>query len=313
MDSSKQHTLKKEYHFEGNGLHTGRMSSMTVCPAPAGSGITFVRLDLPEGENTLSASADCVTLTRRSTTLSSGKVSVKTVEHLLSALYALGVDNAIVKLSQVEAPILDGSAKPYADAFSSDGLEEQDAARIFIEVREPVNYKDDSTGSEITILPADNFETDVTIDFHDSVIGVQKAYYEDGMDFTHEIAPCRTFCFLKEVMHLLVLGLIKGGSLDDAIVVCDRPVNNITLWYLKRVFGVRDIKRVPEGYLSNVKLHFDNECARHKLLDVIGDFALSGHPIKGRIVAYKPGHKINTAAVKLLTDIYKDQNLNSVQ
>jgi UDP-3-O-[3-hydroxymyristoyl] N-acetylglucosamine deacetylase/3-hydroxyacyl-[acyl-carrier-protein] dehydratase len=313
MDFSKQHTLIKEYSFEGNGLHTGRMSRMTLCPAGPDSGITFVRLDLPQGENTISASADNVTLTRRSTTLASGKASVKTVEHLLSALYALGVDNATVRMSQAEAPILDGSSKPYADAISADGLEEQSEPRKFIVIADVVNYKDEATGSEISILPADKFETDVTIDFHDSVIGVQKAYYEDGMDFTREIAPCRTFCFLHEIMHLLLLGLIRGGSLDDAIVVCDRPVSGVTMWYLKRVFGVRDIKRAPEGYLSNVKLHFDNECARHKLLDVIGDFALAGHPIKGRIVAYKPGHKINTTAVKLLMDIYHDNNLNSVK
>lgn len=302
MNRQNQHSLKKSYRFEGKGVHSGIVSVLEIAPAPADSGIVFVRTDLPEGENRVRAVAENVNLTERSTTIACGNAKVQTAEHLLSALYCLGVDNATVRISSAEAPILDGSAKPYADAISADGLEEQAAPRRYLVVSGPMHYRDEKSGSEITVEPCDRFELDVTVDYGGSVFGVQEAHYDSDMDYVREIAPCRTFCFLREVEYLLSLNLIKGGDLDNAIVVCDSEVSAGTLAHLEKVFGVKGLKGTPEGYLSNVSLHFPNECARHKLLDVTGDFALAGLPIKGRITAYKPGHGVNTAAVRYLRE-----------
>ncbi|MCI2082011.1 MAG: UDP-3-O-acyl-N-acetylglucosamine deacetylase [Bacteroidales bacterium] len=304
IDPGRQHTVRREYGFEGKGLHTGLFSQILICPAAADSGIVFQRTDLSGGSNMIRAVAENVKLTERSTTLACGPVKVQTAEHLLSALYCLGIDNALIKISGDEAPILDGSAKPYADAISADGLLEQDASRKYIVVDKPLHYKDCNSDSEISIFPSDSFEIDITADYGSKVFGIQKAHYDSGMDYAAEIALCRTFCFLREVEYLLSLDLIKGGDLSNAIVVCDTPVSAGTLAHLEDIFGIKGLARVPEGYLSNVKLHFDNECARHKLLDVTGDFALAGYPLKARIEAYKPGHGINTSAVRYLREQY---------
>ena len=213
-----QKTLKNTYTFEGRGLHSGKMSHMKVCPAPVNTGIRFHRTDLGE-DAFVDAIAENVSLTSRSTTISKGKVSVSTIEHLLSALTGLGVDNALIEVDNVEVPILDGSAEYYVKAIYPDGLEEQDAERKYIEIGSEFTYKDEKTGSYIKLIPDDHPSYEVTIDFNSRVLGVQTVKWDPSMDYVHEIAPCRTFCFLHEIQLLASLGLIKGGDVENAIVV----------------------------------------------------------------------------------------------
>ena len=269
----KQHTLKTACSFRGRGLHTGRPVTLEVLPAPAGHGIVFQRTDL-RGEPCVPARIGRVGRTRRRTSLVAGRVRIQTPEHLLSALYALGVDNALVRLDAAEVPILDGSARPYADAFLATGLEAQDAERIPIVVAKPFVFADTRSGSVIRFDPADDFSVEVTIDFPSKVIGVQRARFDAATDYAGQVAPARTFCFKKEVRMLRLTGLIRGGSLDNALVVDE-----------------------PRGFVGDPVLYFDNEPARHKLLDLLGDLSLAGRPIRGKISAYKPGHRINTRAL----------------
>ena len=268
----KQHTLKSSLSFSGIGLHTGKPVQMRLSPAPVGFGICFNRTDLGAS---LPACLEHVGQTRRSTSLESRGVKVITPEHLLSALYGLGVDNALVDLDAPEVPILDGSAKPYADAILKTGLVEQDAERDSLVVDKPFRYEDRRSDSYVSIEPFDGTCFDVTIDFNSRVVGVQRACFDLSADYAREIAPCRTFCFLQEIDLLLKFGLIKGGSLDNALVIDE-----------------------PKGYVGDKKLYFDNELARHKLLDLMGDFSLLGRPFRGKVTAYKPGHKVNTQALK---------------
>ncbi len=269
----KQHTLKESYTFRGRGLHTGKAVEMHLLPAPENQGILFRRTDLP-GEPSVAASVDNVGRTHRSTTLTANGVRILTPEHLLSALYGLGVDNATVCLDAPEVPALDGCGRHYADAILADGLEEQSAERRMLVVRKPCVYEDPLSGSRIAFEPADGFEIDLTVDFRARAIGVQKARWDASSDYARDIAPCRTFCFLREVLPLRLAGLIRGGTLDNALVVRGG------------------------GFVGRPKLHFDNEPARHKLLDLLGDLSLAGRPIQGRITAYKPGHQANTQALR---------------
>lgn len=272
----KQHTLSRTYTFEGVGLHSGRHVRISLCPAPEGTGIVFRRIDLQGAE--VRADASNFHNGARSTSLKSGKVEVCTVEHLLSAFAGLGVDNAVVEMDGAEIPILDGSAKPFAEAIVADGLAEQTAEREVITVREPFEYKDDRRGSYLRIEPASATSYHVKIDFNSKVLGVQEASF-DGSGYPDAIAPSRTFCFKREIRWLRLLGLIKGGSLDNALVIDE-----------------------PDAYLGSKPI-FENECARHKLLDLIGDFSLAGKPIVGRITAFKPGHKFNVTALKAFLEI----------
>lgn len=269
----KQHTLNAPCLFTGKGLHSGKSVSMQVLPAAAGTGIRFHRKDLGPSAF-LQASAEYVKQTRRSTSLSHDGVKVVTSEHLLSALYASGIDNALVELDAPEIPILDGSARPYAEAFAACGLAELDAPRTCIPVERTFVYEDPKSGSRITIEPADAPSFEVTVDFPSKFVGIQHARYDAGTDYIREIAPCRTFCFYQEIGLLLKLGLIKGGGLDNALVIDEN-----------------------RGYLGGKTPYFDNEPARHKLLDLMGDFALAGRPILAKVTAYKPGHKVNTQAL----------------
>ena len=270
----KQQTLNSTYTFTGKGLHTGKPVTMQLLPAPQDYGIVFQRTDLGSGVE-VHARVENVIQTRRCTTLSERGVKIMTAEHLLSALYALGVDNVLVQIDAAEVPILDGSARPYVEAFLEHGLMKQPADRRPIVVERPFVYENPKIGSRIAFEPADRFSVDVTIDFKSQVIGVQRAHFDDAVDFGREIAPCRTFCFRKEILMLRLLGLIKGGSLDNALVVDE-----------------------PRGYVGDPTLLFPDEPARHKLLDLLGDLALAGRPIQGRVTAYKPGHKTNTNALK---------------
>lgn len=302
----KQNTLKKEYVFSGKGLHSGRFATMTLKPAPVNTGIRFIRTDIGP-DATVDALAENVSSTARSTTISNGKAVVGTIEHLLSAMTGMGVDNVIVEIDGAEVPVLDGSAKPYADAIAPDGLAVQDAPRRYVEVTEKIEYRNPQTGAYLTIEPADTFSYDVTIDFNSKVLGIQSARFDAGTDYIREISACRTFCFFHEVEYLLANNLIKGGDVDNALVIVEHP---ITVEQLKNVcshIGKPELK-VKNGYL-NESLHFENECARHKLLDLIGDLRLTGGFLKAKVTAYKSGHTINTAVAALVRDSIK-KNIN---
>lgn len=304
--SENQKTLKRDYIFEGKGLHSGLKVTMRVSPAPAGTGILFHREDLGP-DAVIGAVADYVTTTQRGTTLEKGDIRISTIEHLLSAFSGMGVDNALVTLNAPEAPILDGSALPYVQAFGADGLVEQDAPRTYYEIKEKISYRDESSGSEIVIEPDNGFSVDLTIDFNSHVLGVQKVHYDEGTDYAAEVAPCRTFVFFHELEFLFRNNLIKGGDLENAVVIVEHPVPEEDLARMAALFNVEKVDRLPDGYLDNVKLHFPDECARHKLLDLIGDFSLIGYRIKGKITADKSGHKINTTVARIVREMIKKE------
>lgn len=294
----KQRTLKKTYYFEGKGLHTGRFAHMSIGPAPVNTGIRFQRVDLGD-DAFVDALAENVSSTARSTTINCGRVKVGTIEHILSALTGLGVDNALVKIDSVEAPILDGSASAYVGAIAPDGLEEQDAERVWVEISEPLEYRNPKSGSFIRVEPADSFSCESTIDFNSRVLGVQTVKWDETVDYVSEIAPCRTFCFFHEIYRLALFGLVKGGDVDNAIVIVEKPVRPRQLRLMAKLFRQPTGLTVSEsGYLSNLVLRFQDECGRHKLLDLLGDLRLSGGFLKARITAYKPGHKANTTIAK---------------
>lgn len=292
----KQQTLLKTYDFEGKGLHTGKYAHVTLRPAPVDTGIVFVRTDL--GGLRVPALAENVSSTSRSTTISCGKASVGTIEHLMSAFTGLGVDNAIVEIDNKEMPILDGSARFYAEAISADGLQEQDAERRWLTFDHEIRIENKKTGSYIVITPSEEPSVQLTIDFNSRVLGVQTVTWTPDTDFSTEIAPCRTFCFLHEVQLLATLGLVKGGDVENAIVVVEKPISEKALRRLARRFGQPLLSVTPEGYLSNLTLRFSDECGRHKLLDLLGDLRLAGAFLKARVVAYKPGHALNTEAAR---------------
>ncbi len=297
--TDKQHTLKCKYTFKGKGLHTGRNVTMVLEPAPAGHGIKFRRTDLGD-DAVIDALVDYVTTTARGTTLEKGDVKISTLEHLMATFNGLGVDNALVSIDAQEVPILDGSAKPYVDAICKDGLEEQDAPRKYVEFKEKIVYKDEKSGSEIVIMPDDHFSVDLMIDFNSKVLGNQYSRLDETTDFAKDIAPCRTFVFFHELEPLFRNNLIKGGDLDNAIVIVEHPVPQEELDRLAGVFNTSSLERAPEGYLNHLELRFQNECARHKLLDLMGDFSLVGAPIKAKVIAYKSGHRINTEVARVI-------------
>ncbi len=301
-----QHTLKASVSLSGIGLHTGKKVSMTLQPAPVNHGFKFKRIDL-EGQPVINADADAVTSTQRGTTIQYGDAQVSTVEHTLSAFIGSNLDNVLVEIDGPEAPILDGSAIQIIRAIEKVGIEEQDAKRDYFEIEEPISYKDELTGSELLALPADDYQITTMIDFNSPVLGQQYASLEDFADYKSEIAPCRTFVFLHEVEKLLSLNLIKGGDLDNAIVIVDRVMEQDDLDRLAKKLNKPSIKVDQEGILNTTDLHFSNEPARHKLLDVIGDMALIGKHIKGKIVATKPGHTVNVQFAKKLKKLYKAQ------
>ena len=302
----RQHTLAEEAALSGVGLHTGRQVTLTFRPAAPGHGLKFQRIDR-EGEPVIPADVAHVSATRRGTTLARHGASVSTVEHALSALVGHGIDNALVTLDGPEAPILDGSAGPYFEAIAAAGTVEQDADREYFEVEEPIEYRDEATGAELVAMPADGFEVTTMIDFDSRVLGPQYATMASLDDYGAEIAHARTFVFLHEIEALLSQDLIKGGSLDNAVVIAERPVGEAELAELARKLGRDSVAVESSGVLNTTKLKYQNEPARHKLLDVIGDLALIGAPIKGKIVARKPGHGPNTAFAKVLKEAFKQQ------
>lgn len=291
-----QQTLRKSYLFEGKGLHTGRIARMKVSPAPADTGIVFKRIDLGD-DAMVEALAENVSNTARSTTISKGDTSVSTIEHILSALTGMGVDNALIEIDNIEVPILDGSAKPYIEAIWKDGFLEQDAPRRYIELKETVEVINEK-GSVVRLEPADDFSYDIKIDFNSKVLGVQHAQWNSSIVYPEEIGVCRTFVFFHEIEFLFNNGLVKGGDVDNAIVIVEHPVSKEQIDNMSRLFNVPSLEVREDGYLSNLQLRFTNECARHKLLDLIGDLRLCGGFLKAKITAEKAGHGINTTAAK---------------
>ena len=291
----KQQTLVREYRFEGRGLHTGRYAHVVLCPAPENTGLRFLRTDIGLE---IPALASNVSRTDRSTTVSLGGESVVTIEHLMSALTGLGIDNALVKIDNLEVPILDGSAEEYVRAIVPDGVRIQHEDRKYIELPEAVEVHDMQTGSWVRLEPSDRFSLEVTVDFGSKVLGVQHASWSENHDYAGQVAPCRTFCFFHELEALASRGLVKGGDVDNAIVIVENPVTHEQIQGRCALFGQAGLAVTDSGYLSNLKLHFANECGRHKLLDLIGDIRLVGGFPRAAVTAYKPGHKINTEAAK---------------
>jgi UDP-3-O-[3-hydroxymyristoyl] N-acetylglucosamine deacetylase/3-hydroxyacyl-[acyl-carrier-protein] dehydratase len=301
----KQQTLASAITFSGKGLHTGAIVTMTVNPAAENHGIVFRRTDI-EGAPTVPALCEYVTDTSRGTTIEKGEAKVSTIEHIVSALWTMGVDNALIDITGPEPPIMDGSAREYAAAIEQTGLVEQAADRKYYEVTEKQVYTIPDKGVAIIIYPDDEFTVSVHIDFNSKVVGNQYATLDMFNEYKENIAPCRTFVFLHELEPLLKMNLIKGGDLDNAIVVVENPVSDEQLEHLKKIFGKDDI-RVTGGYLNNLQLRASNELARHKLLDLLGDFALLGMRIKGRVWASRPGHYANTEFMKqLIASIRRD-------
>ena len=295
-----QQTLNKSYSFEGKGLHTGKVAKMTVGPAPVDTGIVFRRTDI--GQDALvEALAENVSSTARSTTISKGEASVSTIEHIMSALTGLGIDNAFIDIDNVEVPILDGSAKPYVDAMWKDGVKVQDAPRRYIEIDKVIEVTNEK-GSLVRIEPAEEFSYDIKIDFNSRVLGVQHAIWDPSVVYAEEIGVCRTFVFFHELQFLFANNLVKGGDVDNAIVIVEHPVTDGQVQQMSQLFNVPALEVREDGYLSNLVLRFPNECARHKLLDLIGDLRLAGGFLKARVTAEKAGHGINTTAARRIRE-----------
>jgi UDP-3-O-[3-hydroxymyristoyl] N-acetylglucosamine deacetylase/3-hydroxyacyl-[acyl-carrier-protein] dehydratase len=301
-----QRTIANSFSLSGVGLHSGVKVNLTFKPAPVGHGVKFKCIDL-EGQPIINVDVNRVISTDRSTTIGSGDAAVSTVEHLLSAVSGLQIDNLLVEIDGREIPILDGSASPFVTPLLAAGMEEQDEKRTYFIVEEPITYRDEETGSEIVALPYDGFEVVSMIDFDSPVLGQQYATLRGYEDYASEIAPCRTFVFLHELEALFEHDLIKGGDLTNAIVIADQLVPQERLDKLAKQMGKEKVEVTKKGILNTIDLKFHNEPARHKLLDVMGDIALLGVPIRGRILATKPGHGANVAFTKLLRKAYMDQ------
>lgn len=304
FNPDKQHTLRSEANISGTGLHTGILVDMKLIPANPGYGIQFQRVDL-DGQPVIKADCDLVTDTSRGTTLESGGAKVSTVEHVLAALVGMGVDNCLVQINGPEVPIMDGSSEPFVEIIEKAGIAEQEAAKTWYNIDENIYHHDEKKRVEMVAMPAREYSITTLIDFNSPVLGTQHAGLKKMSDFKDEIAPCRTFCFLHELEALLDNNLIKGGDVNNAIVVVDKPVDLQEMKRLKTIFGKDTIEVKSEGYLNNVELRFPNEPARHKLLDVVGDLALIGYPVKARIIANRPGHSSNVEFAKKIKQYVK--------
>lgn len=305
----KQQTLKSSFTLQGKGLHTGLQITITFNPAPENHGYKIRRVDLDD-QPIIDAVAENVGATQRGTVLIKNDIQISTVEHAMSALYALGIDNCLIEVNAPEFPILDGSAIQYVEKIKEVGTVEQNADKDYYVVRRKYEVVDEETGSKLILLPDEEFCINSFIEFDSKYIPNQSATLDNLADFEKEIANCRTFVFVREIQKLLEAGLIKGGDLDNAIVIYEREVSQDALNNLADLLGVphKDAKEL--GYLNNKSISYPNEPARHKLLDIIGDMALIGRPMKGRVIATRPGHKINNKLARL---IRKQIKLNDVQ
>lgn len=302
----KQCTLQSDFKLSGVGLHTGEECTIHVKPAPSNHGYQFIRVDL-EGAPDLFADPNAVVSTNRGTSLKKDEMEVHTVEHILSALFGSGIDNAIIELEGPEVPILDGSAEAFVKEIKQAGIEEQKEDREVFVIEEPIKYHDALTGAELLALPSEEFEITTLIDFNSDVIGAQFAQLTNLELYQEEIAPSRTFVFVRELEQLMDMGLIKGGSLENAVVIADQSIQASTLEKLAERLESNDVTLSDSGVLNTNDLRFVNEPARHKLLDVLGDLALFGKHIKGKIIAKKPGHKANVEFAKLVKKKFVEQ------
>ncbi|MCK8481894.1 bifunctional UDP-3-O-[3-hydroxymyristoyl] N-acetylglucosamine deacetylase/3-hydroxyacyl-ACP dehydratase [Psychroserpens algicola] len=307
----KQKTIKKQVSLTGVGLHTGKNVTLTFCPAPVNNGFSFKRIDL-EGSPVIEADANYVTNTQRGTCLEKNGVTIQTSEHVLAALVGSDIDNAIIELNASEPPIMDGSSKFFVEALEKAGITDQDDFREEYVVSDVVSYSDEESGSEIIVMPAKEYQVTTMVDFGTKVLGTQNATMNHISDFKTDISDSRTFSFLHELEMLLEHGLIKGGDLNNAIVYVDKELSPETMDKLRVAFNKDSIAVKPNGILDNLTLHHPNEAARHKLLDVVGDLALVGTRIKGKVIANKPGHFINTQFAKKLSKIIKNERRNNV-
>ena len=299
MDTAKQTTLGGSFSLFGKGLHTGLSLTVTFNPAPENTGYKIQRIDL-EGQPIIEAIADNVVETKRGTVLQKGEARVSTVEHGMSALYALGIDNCLIQVNGPEFPILNGAADMYVEKIESVGIIEQNAPKDYYIIRKKIEVRDDETDSVITILPDNDFSITAMCSFHSQFVNSQFATLDNIKNYTNEIAPARTFVFVQDILPLLEANLIKGGDLDNAIVIYARQLEQNKLDKLADLLKVPHMDATKIGYIQHRPLQWDNECTRHKLLDIIGDMALIGKPIKGRIIATRPGHTINNKFARLI-------------
>ena len=308
MTHTYQQTIKQQASLTGVGLHTGKNVTVRFMPAAVNFGIKFQRVDLAD-QPIIPADCDLVTTVQRGTTLEKGTGMVATVEHLMSALIGLQIDNCLVQVDGIEIPIMDGSAKYFVEALETAGIQEQSEERDIFEIRENIHYVDKESGAEYLAMPSNRYKVTALIDYKSEILGQQHATLDKVTDFKKEIAPARTFAFLHELEMLYEAGLIRGGDLNNAIVVVDKPVSKEEQMKLAIMFNKPDIKVVEEGILNNVDLYHHNEPARHKLLDVVGDLGLIGTPIHANIIATKPGHKHNVEFAKILKAHIKQEKM----
>jgi UDP-3-O-[3-hydroxymyristoyl] N-acetylglucosamine deacetylase/3-hydroxyacyl-[acyl-carrier-protein] dehydratase len=312
FNPDKQHTIKQSISISGTGLHTGILVDMILHPANPGFGIQFKRIDLP-GQPIIKADCDLVTDTSRGTTLEDKGAKVSTVEHILAALVGMGIDNCLIDINGPEIPIMDGSSQPFVEIIEEAGIEEQEAAKHWYTIDTNISFYNEEKRVEMVAMPSVEYKVTTLIDFNSPVLGTQHAGLKSIADFKSEIAPCRTFCFLHELETLLAHNLIKGGDINNAIVVVDKPVSEEEMSRLASIFKKDNIEVKSEGYLNNLELRFPNEPARHKLLDVVGDLALIGFPIKAHIIANRPGHYSNVEFAKLIKQyIKKNKHVKNV-
>jgi UDP-3-O-[3-hydroxymyristoyl] N-acetylglucosamine deacetylase / 3-hydroxyacyl-[acyl-carrier-protein] dehydratase len=302
----KQKTIKTEKTLKGVGLHTGNEVIITFKPAPVNTGFVFIRTDI-DGNPKVEAHSNYVTTTDRGTTLEKNGIIINTTEHVLAALVGLDIDNVYIEISNSEPPIMDGSSKFFIEIIEEAGIEVQSEPRDYFVVKEVISLTDPETGSEITAFPSDTYEIITMVDFGTKILGTQNAELKNINDFKAEISSARTFSFLHELEQLIDAGLIRGGDLSNAIIYVDKQITPETEEKLKKIFNKSSITTNPNGILDNLTLHYSNEAARHKLLDVIGDLALIGKKIKGKIIANKPGHKINTLFAKKISKLIKEE------
>lgn len=301
-----QTTISKEVSLKGVGLHTGKEVDLTFSPSEANTGYIFKRTDL-DGQPTIKADIGYVSSTDRGTCLKNDNVIIQTCEHVLASLVGLEIDNVLIKLNASEPPIMDGSSKYFVEALEKAGIKKLNKKRKEYVVNKVISFKDEKSGSDITVIPSENYKLTTMVDFGTKILGTQNASIESLSDFKNDISKCRTFSFLHEIEMLLNKGLIKGGDLNNAIVYVDKPLSESNMDRLKEAFGKDNISVQPNGILDNLSLHFSNEAARHKLLDVVGDLALVGVPIRGKVFAHKPGHKVNADFTRKLSQIIRQE------
>ena len=306
-----QTTISKKISLSGVGLHTGKEVSITFCPADSNHGYVFKRTDI-EGNPLIEADANYVTSTERGTCLNKNNITIQTCEHVLASLVGLEIDNVMIELNASEPPIMDGSSKFFVEALENAGIKQLNQKRKEFVVKNVISYKDNASGSEITIIPSNQYMVTTMVDFGTKILGTQNATLENISEFKDNISSCRTFSFLHEIEMLLNKGLIKGGDLNNAIVYVDKPLSYETMSKLKKAFNKDKISVKSNGILDNLTLLYPNEAARHKLLDVIGDLALIGTRVRGKVIATKPGHYINTKFSKKMKNIIRDSKKNNI-